>query len=186
MKKWFKDTNTREAQLLPIELRGHSDGRRGVDVTDKESYYIIMWYGKNDDNWSYQVRFNCCQNYKNNMWQIFLFDDKDELVTAFALPSKTLLPPVWNRELGGIDYHDYIFVMKRINARQKHYNVQEFPIDYSRKGKFIHLVKFPDGVTYEDVIQRGVVYNILAIKAENDEGLLSVNEHTDFKRLIFF
>ena len=173
MKKWFKDINTREAQLLPIELRGHSDGRRGADVTDKESYYVIMWYGKNDDNWSYQVGFNCCENYGNNAWQIFLFDDKDELVIASSWDSKTLLPPVWNREFGGIDYYDYISVMERINAGQKHQNLKEFPIDYSRKGKFIHLCKLPNGVTTEDVIQRGVAYNILAIKAEDENKVIT-------------
>jgi hypothetical protein len=165
MKKWFKDTDTREGQLMPVELRGHSDGRRGAQVTDKESYYVIMWHGRNDEGWSYQVGFSCLENYSNNYWHIFLFDNNDECIVITQKESLTKIPPVWNREWGGIDYYDYLDIMALINRGQKHNNLQEFPVNTDRKGKFLHFVK-GDPEKILEGIKTGQPYEILAIRAE--------------------
>lgn len=174
MKKWFKDVPG-EVQLLPVNLRRKSDNNlTGEEILDDQSYFFLSWHGKNEDGYSYQVVFNTCQTLNNNHYQIYLFDDDNTYIHLLIKQSKTLLPPVWDRLFGGVDYYDYINIMEELNNTMIMNNLKPFEIDYSKENKFIYMIK----ETYEEameLIKQGKSYNILSMKATVlDEGKLEL------------
>lgn len=175
MKKWFKDV-VNEIQLFPVDLRRKSDDNnlKGEEISDDLSYFIVSWFGENEDGYSYQVVFNTHSTFDNNHYQVYLFDDDNTYIHLLIEQSRTLLPPVWDRLFSGIDYYDYIYVMEKLNNTMIINNLKPFDINYSKEGKYIHMIK----ETYEEameLIKQGKSYNILSIKATVlDEGKILI------------
>jgi len=158
MKKFFIDTDSREVQTLPSECRA-------PEVLEDQSKFIMMCHGESEDGWSYQVLFSTQRFYDNNSWHVFVFDEQDEFVDTFSVPSVSAIPPVWNRQFGGIDYFDYIKVMSYLNAGMDKAGKAHFPRDDRPEGKFVYFVN----KSYDEImnlVKEGKSYEILAIKAE--------------------
>lgn len=166
MKKWFKDTDSREVQILPVGLRYYKDGRKGEEIPDDMAKLVMVWHGKNEDGCSYQVLFNTQQTLDNNYYWVLVFAPNDEFVYNFGVNSKTSIPPIWDRRFGLDDYIDYHEVMNKLNLWMEDvYDQAPFPVNKSLENKWVSLLAGTKD-EIDTAISENKSYQILTIKAE--------------------
>ena len=154
MKKWFKDIDTRQVQLLPNELKDRLNIPSVLDNVKNKSGFIVLWHDENKFGLSYQVTIHYLENQQNNHYHIFLFNQKNNLTLKLTVESRVKIPPVWNREWDYIDYRDYVFIMDLINNIAEQNNLFKFNIDYLLTLSKISMVPTgPPVMTFSELVK---------------------------------
>ena len=63
---------------------------------------------------SIQITFNIAPFVQNNKYSIFGFDLDDNFLWHRAFNSHVLVPPIWGRLYGGVEYLDWLSIQHRI------------------------------------------------------------------------
>lgn len=173
MKKFLKD-NTFEDQTLSLDVAKYifGDVIQGLteEIIQKEKFVVLHNY--KDDNYSVQIVINTGRSYENNSYFVFVFDKNDEVVTLYYYPSHTILPPVWNREFGDLDYMDFLGIQKLINVSLGKQNLPVMAYDFSIEKRSFYVTQ-ERGNELLALIKEGKPYGIISMFAKKFPELVS-------------
>ena len=168
MKKCFLN-NTLKNQKISKEL-ALMVGLKEEDF-DRESFgtfnkFIVLTTIETEKS-SLQVVIQNVANNANNSYLIVCVDKgSDDVFGAVYVPSFLVIPPVWNREFGGIDYSDFLKIQIKANSVLEKHRGESLKLNFALKGKSIF---FPRGKIEEvkALFDKGEDYgDIVAIFAE--------------------
>lgn len=135
------------------------------------------WHGASDDkNYAYIAGSGLFTNH----YLVYIYDQSEDdgkaVIGFLKVPSKIQFPPVFDRQHSGIDYYDYLEVMKQLNIHQDINSLPKFPVNKNKAGKFIHTVE-QSNEEIEELLKNGGRYRIRAFRAEDEDELNKAIKH---------
>ena len=115
IKKWFRE-DTFEPQNIPLDivriLRPDLSEEILNNEVAKEKFSVLKVILT--EGYSVQITYNMANRTNNNFYTAFGFDKNDLLFFAINISSHTVVPPVWDRFSGKMDYLDWLSVQNKL------------------------------------------------------------------------
>lgn len=163
MKKFFKET--KEHQFFSPESYKSIFGIDAPEEINKSPMVCLLDQACGD--YEVQVLINDIPVYENNRYVVLVYS-AENFVFSFSYQSHTVLPPVWDRTFGDMDYTDWLGIQKMIAERLEKVGLRSLEFDLEPQGKSFFFIKERAEEAYR-LIKEGGSYSILCVFAEKQE-----------------